>query len=400
MMTSTFPCEHGVRVDGERLRGEIVPLAEHLQRAGYATSSFIANGYVGKSSGLDRGFDHPHVIPSISGKTIERWFRPPADRPMFLYVHDIRPHDPYQAPVEAIGEDEPVALALRRTLNRDLQRYRKLTKVDFDAGRPVGQTDNAETQRETMSLLTRRRALIETLYDAEVRAADTIVGEIIAELRRLGRWENTLFVLTSDHGEEFAEHAGWQHDQSLYQELIRVPLIVRLPAGEGAGLRVAAPVSLIDLVATVGDLLGRPEMRERARGRSWLPIVRGSAAATAGTSPSEGAGGDLRIVAERHDQKKFFAPFVALRGHRNVAIRDGSWKAIWNIEPDTLELYELSTDPGEKRDRSADSPARANAMKQAARDWLAACPTPQQPVPKGPIDPSDEQQLRALGYID
>jgi arylsulfatase A-like enzyme len=319
---------------------------------------------------------------------------------MFLYVHDIRPHDPYQAPVQAIGENEPVALALRRSLNRNLQRYRKLTKVDFDAGRPVGQTDNAETQRATMSLLTRRRELIETLYDAEVRAADTIVGEIIAELRRLGRWENTLFVLTSDHGEEFAEHDGWQHDQSLYQELIRVPLIVRLPAGEGAGLRVAAPVSLIDLVATVGDLLGRPEMREHARGQSWLPSVRGSATATADTSPSGAANGDLRIVAERHDQKKFFAPFVALRGHRNVAIRDGSWKAIWNIEPDTLELYELSTDPGEKRDRSADSPARANAMKQAARNWLAACPTPQQPVPKGPIDPADEQQLRALGYID
>jgi arylsulfatase A-like enzyme len=102
----------------------------------------------------------------------------------------------------------------------------------------------------------------------------------------------------------------------------------------------------------------------------------------------------------RHDQKKFFAPFVARRGRHNVALREGAWKAIWNVGPDTVELYDLATDPREQRDRSVDLPGRAASMKRAGRDWLAACRTPQEPVPKRPIDDSDLKQLRALGYVD
>ena len=390
LMTSTFPCEHGVRIDGERLRDDIVPLAEHLRRADYSTSGFVANGYAGKSSGLQRGFDQHVVVASILGVTLERYLRPPADRPLFLYLHDIRPHTPYEAPVEAFGV--PVGLGLRRRVDSDLQRYRNLTKVDFVAGRTLGTTDNAPLQIEAMSQLTERRALIEALYEAEIRAADETVGDVIAELRRIGRWDDTLFVLTADHGEEFDDHGGWQHDQSLYDELIRVPLIVRLPGDEAAGRRVAAPVSLVDLLATIADLLERPEMAEQSRGNSWLPLIRGG----------DGSAVDrnLRIVAERHNQKKFFAPFVSRRGHHNVAVREGSWKAIWNVEPDTLELYDLATDPGEQRDASAAMPERAAAMKRAARDWLASCRVPQTPVPKGPIEAEDRERLRALGYVD
>ena len=275
-----------------------------------------------------------------------------------------------------------------RRANQRLQGYRKLTKADYDAGRPVGATDNRERQVEAMSWLGQHRELIEKLYEAEVHAADEVVGEIVAELKRLGRWDDTLFVLTSDHGEEFDEHGGWQHDQSLYEELIRVPLIVRLPGDELAGQRVSAPVSLVGLTATLANALALPELVAAAQGEDWL-----------GSIDAEPAG-RARVVAERHNEKKFFAPFVATRGHHNVAVREGSWKAIWNVEPDRLELYDLARDREERVERSAEEPDRAASMKRTAQQWLAACRAREAPTPTGPIDPADRERLRALGYID
>lgn len=387
MMTSMFPCEHGVRVDGERIREGVVPLAQHLQRAGYETVSFVANGYAGKASGLDRGFDRPSTIAKLSDQTVRRWLNPKDDRPFFLYIHEIRPHDPYQAEIATIGVEMTVPLSERRRVNQRLQGYRELTKVDFDAGRTPGTTDNAAEQASAMAWLAERRTLIETLYAAEIRAADTVVGEIIQVLRELGRWENTLFILTSDHGEEFDEHGGWQHDQSVYEELLRVPLIVRFPHDASAGRRVAAPVSLVDLSKTVLGHLGLTPEEETPSGRSWLPLLQATAPPGAG-----------RVVAERHNEKKYFGPTHGRRGDRNVAIRDGAWKAIWNVGPDTVELYDLKQDPRERSELAAREPDRAGRMKGVAQEWLGRCVS--QPAPRQPIDGAELERLRALGYVE
>src|ERR1041384_3749961 len=95
------------------------------------------------------------------------------------------------------------------------------------------------------------RPQIEVMYDATVLEADENVGSIIDTLQARKLWDTTLFILLADHGEEMGEHGGWQHDQSLYQELVHVPLLVHFPRGQHGGKRIADTVGLIDVFPTI-----------------------------------------------------------------------------------------------------------------------------------------------------
>ena len=114
---------------------------------------------------------------------------------------------------------------------------------------------------------------IDLLYDAAVLESDANLGSVIDELKETGRWDETLFILVSDHGEELGDHGGWLHDQSAYDELIRVPLVIRFPGDEFAGRRIEGPVSLLDIVPTIMDYLHRPELAANCRGQSLMPLL-------------------------------------------------------------------------------------------------------------------------------
>jgi len=385
ILTSTPPCEHGVLLDGDRLPEALEPLAVRLRRGGRATASFFANPYAGPLSGLDRGFDRAELVPFEAGERVDAWLREVGDRPFFLYVHNVEPHDPYTAPTPRVPQRE------RRRANRMLSRYRSLTRVDWSAGRPRGTTDNTEFQRAALGHLERMQPAIEALYDADVGLADARLGGVVDALRRRGVWDRTLLVVLSDHGEAFGEHGGFQHDQSLYEELLRVPLLVRLPDDAHAGRRVAEPVSLLDVVPTIAAVLGEPEVARGSRGRSLLGHL------GAGERPPDGP----QVVGWRVNRKKYFAPWDATRGDVNAALRQGPWKAVWNREPGSLELYDLSRDPGEQHDRSAALPERARAFRRAGQAALSACPTPDDAARGAPsLDDETRRRLENLGYID
>ena len=104
LLTSTFPCEHRVLVDGQRIDGALEPLAARLHRSGYATASFLANAYAGPISGLDRGYDGCQRVGFTDGQTIDTWLdNVPAGKPMHVYIHNIEPHNPYNAPERLVG---------------------------------------------------------------------------------------------------------------------------------------------------------------------------------------------------------------------------------------------------------------------------------------------------------
>ena len=124
-----------------------------------------------------------------------------------------------------------------------------------------------------MQELAQRADAINDLYDGEVLQADDVVREVVQALKKRKAWDNTLFILLSDHGEELGDHGGWEHDHSVYEELVHVPLLIRFPGGKHAGKRVARPVSLIDIKPTILDYLGRPDLAEGCRGRSLMPLV-------------------------------------------------------------------------------------------------------------------------------
>ena len=122
LMTSTFPCEHGLIVDGDRIGGEVALLAQRMRAAKYATASFHANPYAGRMTGLERGFETSELRGNTGAVRVEEWLDGIQDAPFFLYIHNMEPHDPYRAPdsvVEAIGDPgegarEAVARAVRR----------------------------------------------------------------------------------------------------------------------------------------------------------------------------------------------------------------------------------------------------------------------------------------------
>jgi len=388
LLTSTFPCEHGVLRDGERIGEALDPLAVRLQRAGYATAAFVANPYAGAMSGLDRGYDQ-------SGREqIIRRTEEGSVRPLHLYIHTIEPHEPPRAPDRLVRLFGNVSSETKQAIARDLRVYRRLTRVDFDAGSPVGTTDNTADQDAALRALADHKSDLLVLYDAAVRRADENLGAMIQLLRDRGQWDNTLFLVTADHGDEFGEHGGWQHDQSVYEELLRVPLIVRLPGGRFAGLRVTDPVSLVDVVPTILDYLNRPDLAEGCRGRSLMPLITGNR-----LPPAD----EPLVTAVRMNRKKFYRPWRQSRGDVNVVLRQRDHKGIWNAEIETFELYDLASDPGETRNLATAQPELASTMVEYARRWLADCgrqATTTAPTDRENLDPETLERLRSLGYVE
>lgn len=272
--------------------------------------------------------------------------------------------------------------------------YRKLTRVDFQARRPIGTTDNTAEQQEQMAKLNELKGQISVLYDAAVRQADENLGSVVEALKRRGLWDNTLFAVIADHGEEFGEHGGWLHDQSVYEELMHVPMIVRFPKGRYAGRRVTEVVSLVDLMPTILDYIGRDELLGSLSGRSLMGC------AAKGTSQSQE---QFIVPSMRINLKKYYRPFKESRGDVNVVVRRGRWKGIFNAEPDLLELYDLSKDPAEQFDLSKQQAGRAEAMRSFAKGWLEACSSggvPTAPVRLESLDEETTERLRSLGYVD
>ena len=395
LFTSTLLIEHGVTLDGQSLNPEFRTLAETLRERGYTTASFISNAYAGKISGLDRGFDTLVRLGSPDlGIAIRKWIHGAPEPPFFLYAHNAQPHEPTNATDESRLEFEEVPRKTVTAIRRATTRLRALMRADFKQKLPLGATQNGNEQYAALLTLTHWVAEVERLYSAAVLDADRFVGATIEALKASGAWEETVFILISDHGEEFGEHQGWLHDQSVYEELLHVPLLIRFPGDRHAGLRVATPVSILDVLPTLSELLGKRDFPTSMRGHSLLPILEGD------DSDFDG----LRVMAVRHNRKKYTRAWKQQRGDLNVALRDGSWKGIYNAEIGSIELYDLATDPAEQNDRSADQPARAKAMRRAAvQALMAKGKTRAKPVSAGGYEALTQEQLgalRELGYVD
>jgi arylsulfatase A-like enzyme len=210
----------------------------------------------------------------------------------------------------------------------------------------------------------------------------------------LGVWENALFILLSSHGSELGDHGGWLHDQSVYEESVRVPLLIRLPRGQLGGRRIRESVSLIDVLPTIADYLKAPTLAERFRAASLLPLLKGR-----GT----GWGDELRIVSVRMNQPPRQRPFAEQRGGPNIVLRQRDWKGIWNADVSSLELYNIAQDPGEQQDVSSENAELAARLRASASAWLADQRAPgakSPPAQAGAIDDQTGSALRSLGYID
>jgi arylsulfatase A-like enzyme len=181
------------------------------------------------------------------------------------------------------------------------------------------------------------------LYDEKVNRADRKFGQFLAELDKLGLADNTLLVVTSDHGTELWEHGRLDHGFTLYNELLHVPLFIRLP-GQGSGKEITGRVSSLDVMPTILDLVDvamPPQAKEQLRGTSLAAAMRGEQPA--------------RDVISETDYRQFT--------YKRSLIGPDNWKLIYTLETRSRELYDLNRDPAETRDLAADQPARADELE-------------------------------------
>jgi len=367
LLTSTFACEHGLVTPRQRLNVSLVPLAERLADIGYYTGAFFNNPMIRASTGLDRGYAEFVKGDDTSNDWLAemRQFLVNTDgRPGFAYLHTMEPHDVYWTPYPFIQKFGFVDMDTRKRIQTAMRRFNKANQADFLARKPVGTTINTEVQTDAMYELELLTETFNILYDASVLWADQNVGNIIALLKEQGVWDKSIFIFLSDHGEEIGDRGGWFHGQSVYEELARVPLLIHFPNGEFSGQRLTAPVSLVDVMPTILDYLGESDRCEECRGNSVLPLLRDS-----GSVNETGA----VIPAIRINRAAYYRPWREGRGDVNVVVRQGQWKGIWNDDLQTLELYDLGKDPGEKSDLSESNGKLARQTGQIAWQWLENC---------------------------
>lgn len=397
LMTSTYPVDHRVLHGGQKLVEGFETLTVRLDRLGYETAGFVMNPFAGDYAGLRRGYDHYEVSAGVP--FLARYLDRRSDGPRFIYHHTTEPHRPFRAPDAYEARFGATPRAQRDRINRLTERHLNLLRVDATRGRPPGTTDNHVAQDAVLRQLRNELPAINDLYDASVAWADDNLGQVIALLKSRGLWEDTLFILLSDHGEEFLDHGGVGHAQSVYDELVRVPMLWKFPGGAGAGMRVADSVSLVDVMPTLLDYLGHSRESSGDLGRSFLPLL----------APRAGQKGlDAKVASVRMARDLHYRPSVDLRGLVNVAVSEGRWKGIWNDETETFELYDRDRDPSETTDLSLLEPDVAKRLRTAAKRWIAERPPS---APRGlvseevdtegtEVSPETLERLRQLGYID
>lgn len=351
--TGRYPSELGTFTNETGISEQWQTLAEMFQEAGFATAVFNSHSVLLEDEmGFRRGFDAvfpdaprivldgEHKIPFAAVEPdFMNWIDEHAGERFFVWLHNMDPHQP-ETPGNTYLEDD--------------QWHR---------------------------------------YDAEVRWVDDAFGRVVSHLQARGLWDDVLFVVTADHGEAFGEHGVIGHQNVMYDEVLRVPLLVYFSAMKGP-MRVREPVDLLDVHSTILDLTGLPAP-EGARGESLLPILMGERRRRAR---------DVSVHSRYYFED----------GHHQIAIRDRHWKLLvftppsedrlgvgwpeWDLanEGVRFELFNLSVDPNETEDLAGQYPDVVAHLRQRLEEWRRDLRNPEVEAPM--LDEQHLETLRNLGY--
>ncbi|MED5331155.1 MAG: sulfatase-like hydrolase/transferase, partial [Planctomycetota bacterium] len=256
---------------------------------------------------------------------------------------------------------------------------------DPDYTGDLDDTGFMENDRITEGMDPRDREHLLALYDGEIRFTDGHLGVLFSALEREGLLDDTLVLVTSDHGDEFFEHGNKGHRRSVYEESVTVPLIVFGGGVRAKGVRVDDVVGHVDLVPTILDMVGLP-LPPELMGKSLAPVLRGE-------PPS--AGGIGSSLLQRHKRRSL------------ESVRSKAWKVIIDhrADRDLTEAFDLNVDPEEQSPLEGD---RAQALVEEALSWLETRGIREHHVrmtlgagdpSKTALPPELEEQLRSLGYL-
>ena len=354
MFSGLGALEHGVNY----LRpapDSMTMIAEHLRKNGYSTLAVTGGAFLSTRFGLSQGFDRfayvtesalvndpsgSKDLPStLSG--VADWLAQKPAEPFFFFVHTYVVHTPYvaQQPYfdEIYGQPKPAEIrSISSTLIPPAAANGWQQVSDLQVNGPEGQV---------LPYSPDQRPLLDALYDSGVRAADEAIAKILGQLDEQGLRDRTMVVITSDHGESLGDH-GAQGHYKLYDELVKVPLLIAWPDGRGRGEKIATQVRLIDLPATVTDSLGLPPMPQ-GEGSSVLPLLEDPDAEFPRAAESLSASANHGISLRIGNRQKFIyqhSPWDETHGQR--------------------ELYDLEADPAELENLAAREPQRSGQLVQ------------------------------------
>ncbi|GIK16908.1 MAG: hypothetical protein BroJett003_18720 [Planctomycetota bacterium] len=423
--TGLAPDVHGATRAESRVPSKVMTLAERMRESDRTTVAFGANAFLRPQSNLDQGFDTYEFYPRppvsflggwILDRVLPRAFRTDVTTadladlacgyvarraavgaPFFLWLHIFDPHAPYDPPAE------------------------------FAPARPEGVTidptreyaDAFRSGRFVPSLA--ERQYLRKLYEAEVRYVDRELGRFLDALRRSGLYDRCLIVFTSDHGEEFFEHDGFEHGHSVYDEVIRVPLAIKLPKAPGAaagGRRVTTPVSLEQLMPTMlawcGETGGGIPISESTRDARFSAAPEGARAGLGytPTSPDPQRARRTDVEASSHvlplqdgdAAAPAFSSGLLYYENRDAVVFDG-FKYTRTRVGRGEALFDLAADPGEHVNLAAGRPdlldrgaALLNAHQAASKRTREALGlTAGETIT---LDAETRRRLKALGYIE
>jgi arylsulfatase A-like enzyme len=377
LFTGLYPSSHTAIGKPHRLPQAVITLAEVLAASGYHTGGFADNPSISAAFGFDQGFaDYVYLEPdhlfagneaasqtalyqilrrvwamvtggqiyaqrfyqeaSVVNRHAVAWLEANKDTRFFLFLHYMDPHDPYfEHPYNGVGfaraSDQNPDPALAPTFSR--------------------------------------------LYDGEVAYLDEHLGQLFAWLKAEGLYDDTLLILTGDHGEEFQEHGGWWHGQTLYQEQIAVPLIIKYPGGAQGGSVVTDLVRSLDIAPTILDVAGVP-IPEVMMGRSLWSDTEAPAYAFA----EEDHEGNILHAVRSATHKLILANADNPRGLPGE------------------ELFDLAVDPREQENLFADQPDQVLSMRQMLRQIVTLALERAVEGEVGSLDASVQEKLRDLGY--
>ncbi len=398
LFTSMYDTVHGVTTHDQALDPLRITLPMALQEGGYNTAGFYSGPYLIPAFGFGRGFDkyikcfdymepgevdnkhsigykpdqhhasHNDVTSPRIHQEVSRWLeRTSKNKPFFLFVHMWDVHYDYLPPAEyATRFTDPT--------------YR--TTLDLSSFETNPAINDKMDPRDLDHLI--------GLYDGEIAYTDDHIGKILDKMKSLGLSENTIVLVTSDHGEAFFEHGTKGHQKDLFDEVLHIPLIISWPGKIEEGVRVSSQASIIDIMPTLLDLAGVPSPPE-ALGRSLKPLIDGTD----------------REMDEALIFSELTMDSVQYRRHLR-SIRTPQYKVIYNTTPDSKDfgkgvIFNLKKDPKELRSMgegaffATEAVTRLNDMIKKVDELANALPK------KGSedvqLDDSIKDALKQLGYI-
>lgn len=406
LFTGQYPSGHGLRGRNLKLRSGIPTLAEFLAGQGYQTLGLTANALIGPATGLARGFhqlrdvrnlvqDNPNgadgwrrIVNALYRRVYfgprphrETWFdngawrinvdmkrwlksRGGEKRPFFIFANYMEPHLRYHPP-----------RAFRERFLTPAQRKR-WRRVNQNAWKFMsGDVSMSEADWDVLI----------ALYDAELAYLDMRLGQLVDALRSHGLLDNTLLIITADHGENLGEHGLMDHQYCVYDTLIRVPLIIRYPQRFPAGVRVSELVQTVDIFPTLVQLV---ESETSLSDRSLLPERLQKA-------PREFTVTEY-LAPQLHSFRREDVAYDEYFARQLRALRTDRHKYIWASDG-RHELYDLNDDPGETQNLINDDPETAAQLATRLEQWLDKFAA--EAYEETAVDEEIIRRLEALGYI-